>query len=77
MRGEQLKYKESIRDLLRLLNLDSSQGYRELLAKELDIHVGSPRDPERNIALYDTMIEQLCKNGGEVPEWIRRLKVTK
>jgi len=75
-REQKLNYKTSIADLLELLNLDGSREYRKLLAKELDVHNGSTGEYEHNIALYEAMIEQLCKNGGEVPERIRKLQAT-
>lgn len=73
IRPQRLKFRESIKDLLLLLGLDPSEGFRELLADELNVHVGPTTSSNQNTALYEEMIEQLCKNGGELPETIHKL----
>jgi len=65
---ERLNWKESIVDLMKLLDLDSSLSARKTLATEL----GCP--PEKmddsaamNIWLHKTVMQRLAENGGNIP----------
>ncbi|WP_093299224.1 DUF3597 domain-containing protein [Sphingomonas sp. NFR04] len=61
-------YQQSIVDLLKLLDLDSSLAARKELAQELDIHVGADGSAEQNIALHKAVMAKLAENGGVVPD---------
>jgi general stress protein YciG len=61
-------YRESIVDLLKLLDLDSSLDARKELAKELNVNAGAPGTAEQNIALQKAVMRKLAENGGKVPD---------
>jgi hypothetical protein len=61
-------YRESIVDLLKLLDLDSSLTARKQLAEELNVHAGEPGTAEQNIALQKAVMRKLAENGGKVPD---------
>ena len=64
-------YRESIVDLLKLLDLDSSLEARKNLAAELDVHEGASGTAEQNIALHKAVMRKLAENGGKVPDNLR------
>jgi hypothetical protein len=61
-------YRESIVDLLKLLDLDSSLAARKELAAELNVRAGDDGTAEQNIALYKAVMRKLAENGGKVPD---------
>ena len=61
-------YRESIVDLLKLLDLDSSLEARKELAKELNVNAGAHGSAEQNIALHKAVMRKVEENGGKVPE---------
>ena len=61
-------YRQSIVDLLKLLDLDSSLSARKELAEELDVHAGAHGSAEQNIALHKAVMRKVAENGGKVPE---------
>ena len=61
-------YRESIVDLLKLLDLDSSLDARKQLADELNVHAGAPGTAEENIALHKAVMRKVAENGGRVPD---------
>jgi hypothetical protein len=61
-------YRESIVDLLKLLDLDSSLDARKQLATELGVNAGAPGTAEQNIALQKAVLRKLAENGGKVPD---------
>jgi len=61
-------YRESIVDLLKLLDLDSSLDARKELAKELNVNAGAPGTAEQNIALHKAVMRKVAENGGKVPD---------
>jgi Domain of unknown function (DUF3597) len=61
-------YKQSIVDLLKLLDLDSSMSARKELAEELGVNAGAHGSAEQNIALHKAVVRKLEENGGKVPE---------
>jgi len=61
-------YRESIVDLLKLLDLDSSLNARKELAQELNVHAGEHGSAEQNIALHKAVVKKLAENGGKVPD---------
>ena len=60
-------YRQSIVDLLKLLDLDSSLGARKDLANELNVHAGADGSAEQNIALHKAVMHKIEENGGKVP----------
>jgi hypothetical protein len=65
--GEQLNWRTSIVDLLKLLNIDSSLSARKELAAELH-YTGSTEDSaEMNVWLHSAVMKKLAENGGKVP----------
>ena len=64
-------YRESIVDLLKLLDLDSSLNARKELAGELNVHAGADGSAEQNIALHKAVMRKLAENGGKVPDNLR------
>jgi Domain of unknown function (DUF3597) len=61
-------YRESIVDLLKLLDLDSSLDSRKQLATELGVNAGAPGTAEQNIALQKAVLRKWAENGGKVPD---------
>jgi hypothetical protein len=65
---QELNWKKSIVDLLKLLDIDSSFDARKELATEL----GCPADlmddsAEMNTWLHKTVLEKIAENGGNIP----------
>jgi len=63
---EDLDWKTSIVDLMKLLGLDSSYGHRKELASEMGIE-GYKGSEEQNIALHKVVLKKLAENGGNIP----------
>lgn len=61
-------YRESIVDLLKLLDLDSSLAARKELAQELNVHAGADGSAEQNMALHKAVMQKIAENGGKVPD---------
>ncbi|MCD4865430.1 DUF3597 domain-containing protein [Pseudomonas benzopyrenica] len=67
-KGEQLNWKTSIVDLLKLLDLDSSLTARQELAKELNCPADKLNDSaQMNMWLHKAVLQKLADNGGNVP----------
>lgn len=64
-------YRESIVDLLKMLDLDSSLEARKELATELHVNAGAPGSAEQNIALHKAVLQKLKENGGKVPDSLK------
>jgi len=64
-------YRESIVDLLKLLDLDSSLNARKELAQELNVNAGAHGSAEQNIALHKAVMRKVAENGGRVPETMK------
>lgn len=69
--GKPSNWRQSIVDLLELLDLDSSLAARKELAEELNIHAGAHGSAEQNIALHKAVMKKLAENGGKVPAELR------
>ena len=65
-------YRESIVDLLKLLDLDSSMNARKELAQELNVNAGAHGSAEQNIALHKAVMRKVAENGGKVPESMKQ-----
>ncbi len=68
-KGSGLNWKQSIVDLLKLLDIDSSREARVELAKEL----GAPEDvmgdsARMNTWLHKTVLKKIAENGGNIPQ---------
>jgi hypothetical protein len=61
-------YEQSIVDLLKLLDLDSSLNSRKELAEELNVHAGAHGSAEQNIELHRAVMQKIAENGGKVPD---------
>jgi 3-oxoacyl-ACP reductase-like protein len=65
--GQQLNWRTSIVDLLKLLNLDSSVQARKDLAAELHYTGDTNDSASMNIWLHKQVMTKLAQNGGKVP----------
>ena len=69
--SQQLNWRASIVDLMKLLGLDSGLAARQSLAKELG-YTGDMHDSAAmNIWLHKQVMTKLAENGGKVPEELR------
>ena len=66
-RGVKYNWRQSIVDLMKLLDLDSSLGARKELAKELGYAGALDGSAEMNIWLHKQVMEKLAEGGGKVP----------
>ena len=66
-KGAPSDWRNSIVDLLKLLDLDSSLTARKELAAELGVNAGAHGTAEQNIALHKAVMRKLEENGGKVP----------
>ena len=64
-------WRESIVDLLKMLDLDSDLESRKELAKELNVIAGAHGSAEQNIALHKAVLQKLKENGGKVPDSLK------
>ena len=64
-------WRESIVDLLKMLDIDSSLDARKELAKELGVNAGAHGSAEQNIALHKAVMRKIAENGGKVPQSLR------
>jgi hypothetical protein len=64
-------YRQSIVDLLKLLDLDSSLAARKELAEELNVNAGAHGSAEQNMALHKAVMRKVAENGGKVPASLR------
>lgn len=65
--GQQLNWRTSIVDLLKLLGLDSSLQARKELAAELHYPGDTNDSASMNIWLHRQVMNKLAENGGKVP----------
>ena len=64
-----LNWKQSIVDLLKILDMDSSFTARKELAKELACPADLMSDSAKmNIWLHKTVLQKIADNGGNVPQ---------
>ncbi|SAK43624.1 hypothetical protein AWB79_00699 [Caballeronia hypogeia] len=66
--GEQLNWRTSIVDLMKLLGLDSSLAARKELASELHYSGNTEDSAAMNIWLHKQVMQKLAENGGKVPD---------
>ena len=70
-KGGKSDWRNSIVDLLKLLDLDSSLDARKELAAELGVNAGAHGSAEQNIALHKAVMRSLAENGGKVPDELK------
>jgi hypothetical protein len=68
---ENLDWRKSIVDLMKLLNLDSSIGARKRLAEELHFTGNMNDSASMNVWLHKQVMIKLAENGGKVPNELR------
>jgi hypothetical protein len=68
---EDLDWKTSIVDLMKLLKLDSSLGARKQLAKELGYTGALDGSGAMNVWLQKQVMTKLAESGGKVPDSLR------
>jgi hypothetical protein len=65
---QQLYWRHSILDMLKLLDIDSSLDSRQALATELGVPAKVMSDPARmNLWLHRELLSRIAANGGTVP----------
>lgn len=69
--SEDMNWRQSIVDLMKLLKLDSSLGARKQLAKELGYTGALDGSAEMNTWLHRQVMVKLAESGGKVPESLR------
>jgi len=70
-RGVKYNWRQSIVDLMKLLDLDSSLAARKQLAQELGYTGALDGSAEMNIWLHKQVMEKLAASGGKVPESLK------
>lgn len=68
---EELDWRNSIVDLIKLINLDSSLTARKELAQELDYTGDMNNSASMNIWLHKEVMTKLAENGGKVPDELK------
>ena len=68
---EELNWRKSIVDLMKLLDLDSSLAARKELAKELGYKGALNGSAEMNVWLHKQVMVKLAENGGKVPDSLK------
>jgi len=68
---EDLNWKQSIVDLMKVLKLDSSLTARKQLAQELGYTGALDGSAEMNIWLHDQVITKLAEGGGKMPDSVK------
>jgi hypothetical protein len=66
--SQQLNWRTSIVDLMKLLDLDSSLSARKQLANELHYTGDTNDSASMNIWLHGQVMQKLAENGGKVPD---------
>jgi hypothetical protein len=69
---EDLNWKQSIVDLMKLLKLDSSLNARKQLAQELGYTGALNGSAEMNIWLHQQVMTKLAESGGKVPDSLKK-----
>ena len=68
---QQLNWRTSIVDLMKLLDLDSSLNARKELASELHYSGDMNDSASMNIWLHKQVMQKLAENGGKVPDELK------
>jgi uncharacterized protein DUF3597 len=70
-KAQKLDWRNSIVDLMKVLDLDSSLGARKELARELNYSGDTNDSASMNIWLHKQVMDRLAASGGKVPEELR------
>lgn len=70
-RGVKYNWRQSIVDLMKLLDLDSGLGARKELATELGYKGALDGSAEMNIWLHKQVMDKLAEGGGKVPDSLK------
>lgn len=70
-RGVKYNWKQSIVDLMKLLDLDSSLAARKELAQELGYKGALDGSAEMNVWLHKQVMEKVAEGGGKVPDSLK------
>ncbi len=70
-RGVKYNWRQSIVDLMKLLDLDSSLAARKELAQELGYTGALDGSAEMNVWLHKQVMEKVAASGGKVPESLK------
>jgi hypothetical protein len=65
---QRLNWRESIVDLLKLIDMESDMASRRKLADQLAVRGDYRGTAEQNVALHKALMRELAKNGGKVPK---------
>jgi hypothetical protein len=68
---QELDWRHSIVDLMKLLGLDSGLAARQALARELHYAGGAGDHAGMNIWLHQQVVMKLAENGGKIPADLR------
>lgn len=68
---QKLKWRTSIVDLMKLLDLDSSATARKHLAQELHYQGDMKNSVKMNVWLHKQVMLKLAENGGKVPDELK------
>ncbi|HLL28894.1 MAG TPA: DUF3597 domain-containing protein [Xanthobacteraceae bacterium] len=71
-KGEKLDWRNSIVDLMKAIDLDSSLTARKQLAKDLNYTGNTSDSASMNIWLHQQVMNKLAANGGKVPEDLKK-----
>ncbi|MDR1837459.1 MAG: DUF3597 domain-containing protein [Treponema sp.] len=71
-KGVKSNWRESIVDLLKALDIDSSFAARKELADELKYNGAYSGTAEQNIWLHKTVMQMIADNGGKIPKELLR-----
>ncbi len=71
-KGEKLDWRNSIVDLMKAIDLDSSLGARKQLAKDLNYTGNTSDSASMNIWLHQQVMDKLAANGGKVPADLKK-----
>lgn len=66
--SEQLDWRKSIVDLMKLVGMDSSLSARKELATELGYSGDQNDSATMNVWLHKQVLQKLAENGGKVPQ---------
>lgn len=67
-----MDWQNSVVDLLKILNLDSSPKARNRLAQSWNIMVGEEGSASRNVSLHRAITDMLAANDGVIPDSLIR-----
>nr|WP_181377271.1 DUF3597 domain-containing protein [Ochrobactrum sp. LM19]AJW29911.1 hypothetical protein pLM19O1_p41 [Ochrobactrum sp. LM19] len=70
-KGQNLKWRTSVIDLMKVLSLDSSLVARKKLARKIGFAGDDNNSTAMNLWLHKELLQALSKNGGDLPQSYR------